>query len=182
MARVEPTILPGCYVIHPQLHLDGRGAFLESYNQRDFEALTGLSPNFIQDNISISKQHVLRGLHYQKGKAAQAKWVRVLKGRVWDVVVDLRPDSPTFGKHFALELSDQNHLAVYIPKGMAHGFLSLEENTLFAYKCDAYYDPKAEAGIRFNDAHLGIDWRVPHSQVLLSEKDKELPAFKDVFS
>ncbi|WP_088339986.1 dTDP-4-dehydrorhamnose 3,5-epimerase [Robiginitalea sediminis] len=177
MPRIEQTPLPGCFLIHPDVHEDARGVFLESFNRKSLQALPGGCPDFVQDNLSVSKKHVLRGLHYQKGPDAQAKLVRVLKGRVRDVVVDLRPGSPTVGHYFSIELSDRNHLAVFIPKGMAHGFLSLEDDTLFSYKCDAYYAPGAEAGIRYDDASLAIDWGVPHDSIILSEKDKGLPGY-----
>ena len=142
----------------------------------------GYSPTFVQDNQSVSNKNVLRGLHFQKGIYSQAKIVRVVKGRILDVIVDLREDSATFGKHIAMELSDEKAVMIFIPKGMAHGFLTLEDHTIFAYKCDAYYHPEAEGGIIYNDPDLGIDWGVPSSDLILSDKDLQLPSFRDLFS
>jgi dTDP-4-dehydrorhamnose 3,5-epimerase len=154
---------------------------METFHQKKFEAAHGSSINFVQDNQSVSRQFVLRGLHFQKGEYAQAKLARVISGRALDVVVDIRQGSSTFGKHFKTELSANNRKVLFIPKGMAHGFLALEENTIFAYKCDAYYNAAAEAGIIYNDPDLAIDWGVHRNQILLSEKDRQLSGFKDLW-
>lgn len=153
---------------------------MEVFNQRDLEEALGIPFRFVQDNQSVSKKHVLRGLHFQKGPHAQAKLVHVPCGRVLDVVVDLRRESPSFGRHYAVELSGTNNRVLFIPKGLAHGFLSLEDQTVFNYKCDAYYQPGAEAGIRYNDPDLNIDWGIAPDKLILSDKDLELPGFKEV--
>ncbi|MDC6353191.1 MULTISPECIES: dTDP-4-dehydrorhamnose 3,5-epimerase [unclassified Robiginitalea] len=176
--KLSKTEIVGCYLIEPTIYRDDRGFFMESYNKAKFEKNLGLSVDFVQDNHSVSSRNVLRGLHYQKGQWAQAKLVRVVRGRVRDIVVDLRTDSPTFGRHVAVELSSDNSRMLWIPKGLAHGFLSLEDDTIFCYKCDAYYNPKAEAGIRFNDPDLDLDWGVPESEIKLSPRDRALPFFR----
>jgi dTDP-4-dehydrorhamnose 3,5-epimerase len=153
---------------------------METYQKKRFDVIFGRSFEFLQDNLSISRKFVLRGLHFQKGKAAQAKLARVICGRALDAVVDIRKDSPTFGKHFTTELSESNRRAIFIPHGVAHGFLALEDQTIFSYKCDAYYDARAEGGIIFNDPDIGIDWGVDVSKLILSEKDLRLPTLKDV--
>ena len=140
----------------------------------------GYEVKFVQDNHSMSAKGVLRGLHFQVGKHAQAKLVRVTAGEVLDVVVDLRKDSPTFGKHYKAMLSGLNNKMLFIPKGMAHGFLCLQDNTVFTYKCDNYYHPESEGGIMYNDPDLNIDWEMPLDKIILSEKDLHLPAFKDL--
>ena len=140
----------------------------------------GYEVKFVQDNHSMSAKGVLRGLHFQVGKHAQAKLVRVTAGEVLDVVVDLRKDSPTFGKHYKTTLSGLNNKMLFIPKGMAHGFLCLQDNTVFTYKCDNYYHPESEGGIMYNDPDLNIDWEMPLDKIILSEKDLHLPAFKDL--
>lgn len=154
---------------------------METFNQEVFEKALGHSISFLQDNLSISHKNVLRGLHFQHGRFAQAKLVRVVRGRVRDVVVDLRESSPTFGKHLTIELSEQNRQALFIPKGFAHGFLSLEDQTVFQYKCDSYYHPQAEGGIIYNDPDLQIEWGMEDAQLILSEKDLNLPRFKELF-
>ncbi|MEA3425602.1 MAG: dTDP-4-dehydrorhamnose 3,5-epimerase [Bacteroidota bacterium] len=178
--RIEQTILPGCFLVHDTFHGDQRGYFFESFNRKRFLEHTGLDMNFVQDNQSLSQRGVLRGLHFQQGDAAQAKLVRVLKGKVLDVAVDLRRGSPTFGKHLAVELSEDSHTQFFVPRGFAHGFVVLSEEAVFFYKCDNYYDPATEAGIIFNDPDLAIDWRLPESELLLSGKDKSLPTLQEL--
>lgn len=154
---------------------------METFHHKKFEEVHGSPISFLQDNQSVSRQFVLRGLHFQKGAAAQAKLARVISGRALDVVVDVRQGSPTFGKHLKTELSAANRMILFVPKGMAHGFLALEDNTIFAYKCDAYYNAQAEAGIIYNDPDLAIDWEVAPDQIILSEKDRQLSSFKDLW-
>lgn len=167
------------YVFEPKVFEDTRGYFFESFNLNTFRTETGLTVNFVQDNQSKSSYGTLRGLHFQKGEAAQAKLVRVLSGSVLDVVVDLRPDSPTFKKSFTIELSAENKKQLFVPRGFAHGFIVLSETAEFFYKCDNYYNPQAEGGLLFSDTDLSIDWRVPHDQLVLSEKDKKNPTLKE---
>lgn len=176
---IYQTPLEGCFVMEPKVFTDLRGTFLEVFHQKDFLEKTGLDINFVQDNQSTSHYGVLRGLHLQIGEASQAKLVRVIKGEVLDVVVDVRPDSDTFGQHFSVRLSAQNNKQLFIPRGFAHGFVSLVEESIFAYKCDNYYNPKAEAGIRYDDATLQIDWHLPNDKLIVSEKDLTLPSFKE---
>ena len=177
--RVKETTLKDCYVIEPTLFEDNRGYFYEKFNEKKFEELTGMNGHFVQDNISKSSYGVLRGLHLQKGKKAQAKLVSCLEGKVWDIAVDLREDSPTFGKWFGVELTDENKLQFYIPRGFAHGFVVLSETAVFSYKCDNFYCKEAEGGVIWNDENLQIDWKIPISEVILSEKDKVQPTFQD---
>lgn len=177
--RIEETFLPGCFLVHDTFHGDHRGYFFESFNRNTFLDQTGLDINFVQDNQSHSQKGVLRGLHFQHGDAAQAKLVRVLEGKVLDVVVDLRKKSPTFGKHLAVELSEESHTQFFVPRGFAHGFVVLSEEATFFYKCDNYYHPATEGGIIFNDPALGIDWRLPEADLLLSGKDKILPTLQE---
>ncbi|MFK7813232.1 MAG: dTDP-4-dehydrorhamnose 3,5-epimerase [Maribacter sp.] len=176
------TNLKGCFVLEPQIFEDDRGLFFESYNQRKFEEIIGQRVDFVQDNQSVSKKGVLRGLHFQEGKYAQSKLVRVLMGEVFDVVVDLRENSETFGNHFKLKLSGENKKIIFIPKGMAHGFVTLSKEAVFAYKCDDYYHQASENGIIYNDRTLQIDWELPSDELILSQKDKDLPTFKELFS
>ena len=165
-------------IIEPDVFGDDRGYFFESYNQARFDA--AVRPvRFVQDNESKSSFGVLRGLHYQKGEYSQAKLVRVIKGKVLDVAVDLRRSSPTFGKYVSVELSEENKRQFFIPRGFAHGFLVLSEEAIFTYKVDNGYAPQAEASIRFNDETIGIDWPVAESQFILSEKDGHAVSFKD---
>ncbi|WP_445386675.1 dTDP-4-dehydrorhamnose 3,5-epimerase [Robiginitalea sp. IMCC44478] len=166
--------------MYPRIIKDSRGYFMEKYNAAELEKCLGQRVHFVQDNLSSSAKNVLRGLHFQQGEHAQAKLVQVLRGAVLDVVVDLRPESPTYGRHYSTELSERDHKMVFIPKGMAHGFLSLEEGTLFSYKCDAYYHPGSEGGIIYNDPELSIDWGKSEDKLILSDKDRELPLFKDI--
>lgn len=170
------TSLPGLYIFEPKVFPDGRGYFFESYNKRAFEA-AGIEAEFVQDNESSSCFGVIRGLHYQHEPHAQAKLIRVLQGKILDVVVDLRAGSPGFGKTFSIELSAENKKQLFIPRGFAHGFSVLSETAEIAYKCDRFYNKDSEGGIRFNDPLLGIDWQVPADRALISEKDAVLPAF-----
>lgn len=175
----KQTSLEGCYIIQPNVYKDVRGYFIESFNQKRFNSKLNIDIDFVQDNESKSNKGVLRGLHYQLGKHAQAKLVRVIKGSVLDVVVDMRLDSKTFGKHFSIKLTEKNKLQLFIPRGFAHGFLVLEDETIFSYKCDNYYNIESESGIIYNDSDLNIDWHLPSSDVILSDKDLILPKFKE---
>lgn len=178
--RIEETLLPGCFLVHDTFHGDHRGYFFESFNRKTFLAQTGLDINFVQDNQSHSQKGVLRGLHFQLGDAVQAKLVRVLQGKVLDVAVDVRQQSPTFGKHVAVELSEDSHTQLFVPRGFAHGFVVLSEEATFFYKCDNYYNPATEAGIIFNDPALAINWQLPENELLLSAKDKVLPTLQEL--
>jgi dTDP-4-dehydrorhamnose 3,5-epimerase len=177
----EETYLKGCFLIKPKIFFDERGYFFESFNNEIFKKETGISINFVQDNQSKSSKGVLRGLHFQTGIHAQAKLVRVIKGKILDVCVDLRENSSTFGKHFLVVLDDKENKQLFIPKGFAHGFVVLENETIFAYKCDAFYNKASESGIIFNDKDLNIDWNLSENDFIISEKDKYLPSFKNVF-
>lgn len=174
---VTTTKLEGVLIIDPEVHGDERGYFFESFNQREFDALVA-PVRFVQDNESKSCYGVVRGLHYQKGASAQAKLLRVIRGRVLDVAVDLRKASKTFGKYVAVELSGENHRQLFIPRGFAHGFSTLSEEVVFTYKCDNFYDPSAECGIAWNDPTIGIDWGISPGEVILSEKDRHRPTLK----
>lgn len=176
---VEKTPLQDCLLLKPRVMKDDRGSFFESYNHREFQKATGLEIDFVQDNQSSSKKGALRGLHLQLGKMAQAKLVRVIQGEILDVVVDVRKNSPSFGKTYRAMLSGENNHQLFIPRGFAHGFVTLSETAIFAYKCDNYYDKASESGIIFNDEMLNIDWNYPLDQVILSEKDAVLPDFKE---
>ena len=176
--NVIKTDIEGLVVLEPRVFGDSRGYFFESFNARTFEEAVG-NVNFVQDNESKSSYGVVRGLHFQKPPHAQAKLVRVVKGKVLDVAVDLRKGSPTFGKYVAVELSEDNHRQVFIPRGFAHGFSVLSDEVIFQYKCDNYYAPESEA-VAWDDPDLAIDWRVPADKVLLSEKDKKHPFLKDI--
>ena len=172
------TEIKGVYVIVPRVFNDARGYFMEAWKQAEFEAHIG-KIDFIQDNESKSSFGVLRGLHYQKGDTSQSKLVRVIKGRVLDVAVDIRRSSPTFGKHVMVELSEENKHQFFIPRGFAHGFLVLSDEAIFTYKVDNPYAPDQEAGIRWNDPDIGIEWPIDPAQVLTSEKDLKQPLLKD---
>ncbi len=172
------TDIEGVFIVEPRVFPDARGHFFESWNRAAFEA-AGLRYDFVQDNQSLSSRGTIRGLHFQKGKHAQAKLVRVVSGTVLDVAVDLRAGSPTFGRHVAAELSGENFRQLLIPRGFAHGFSVLSETAVFAYKCDNFYCREAEGGVRFDDPALGIDWRVPAAERLLSDKDKTHPFLED---
>ena len=177
--RVEQTPLKDCFIVHEKVHGDARGYFIETYNSRDFKGATGLDIEFVQDNQSRSSKGVLRGLHMQRGAAAQAKLVRVLEGSVLDVAVDLRKGSPSFGQHFAIELTADNNKQFFVPAGFAHGFVVLSDYATFFYKVDKFYEPGNEVGIMYNDADLNIDWRLPTSELIFSEKDKTLGSFAE---
>lgn len=178
MINVIETAIPGVVIIEPKVFGDARGYFMETWSQRDFDAQ--VRPiKYVQDNESKSSYGVLRGLHFQKGKDSQSKLVRVLKGRVLDVAVDIRRGSPTFGKHVMVELTGENHRQFFIPRGFAHGFVVLSEEAVFQYKCDNLYAPQAEGAIAWDDPDLGIDWQVPADKVLLSAKDQCHPRLKD---
>ncbi len=178
--KVKETQLEGCFVIEPKIFDDKRGSFFESFNKTVFEKLTGLKIDFVQDNQSISQRGVLRGLHLQRGAFAQTKLVRVVQGKVLDVVVDVRKNSKTFGHSFSCIISGENNKQLFIPKGFLHGFVSLEDHTIFAYKCDNYYSKESEEGVLFNDPELNIDWMLKEEDIVLSEKDEKLMSFKDL--
>jgi|SRR5690554_2668254 len=178
---ITETKLKDCFILEPQVFNDSRGYFFESFNQKNFYDATGQDVNFIQDNEAFSTKGVLRGLHFQTGNYAQAKLVRVIKGCVLDIAVDVRPDSQTFGEFQALELSDENKKQFFLPRGFAHGFVVLSDTAIFAYKCDNYYHKESEAGIIYNDPTLNIDWQLPEEELLLSDKDQILPTFENYF-
>ncbi|MCD8207059.1 MAG: dTDP-4-dehydrorhamnose 3,5-epimerase [Bacteroidales bacterium] len=198
--RIENTNIDGVLLVEPLVFSDSRGCFYEAFSERDFAAALAEAmqsgaekpcaatrdgikgagcPRFVQDNVSESARNVIRGLHFQRPPHAQAKLVAVLQGRVLDVAVDLRKGSPTFGQHVAVELSDENHRRLYIPRGFAHGFVALSEKVVLQYKCDNYYAPEAEGGILWNDPDLNIDWGVAPEAAILSEKDCNHPPFTD---
>jgi dTDP-4-dehydrorhamnose 3,5-epimerase len=171
-----PTILPGILIFEPTVFPDDRGFFFESYNKRLFGG-NNISNEFVQDNQSFSVYGVIRGLHYQQSPHAQSKLVRVLHGSILDVVVDIRKGSPTFSKSFSIELSAENKKQIFIPRGFAHGFSVLSETAEISYKCDQFYNKESEAGIRYDDTQLNIDWQIPHDKALISGKDALLPSF-----
>jgi dTDP-4-dehydrorhamnose 3,5-epimerase len=175
------TKIAGLFVIDPKLWRDGRGYFYESYSKKSFVD-AGISADFVQDNQSLSQKGALRGLHAQQNPSSQGKLVRVIRGRVIDVAIDIRKNSETYGQHVAVELSEDNHKMFWVPPGFLHGFVTLEDNTIFTYKVTNLYDKASEIGVRWNDKDLNINWGIDPSQVILSEKDKELPAFKDFTS
>lgn len=177
--NVIETKIPGVVIIEPRLFPDARGYFFESFSKREFEEKVG-KIDFVQDNESKSSYGVLRGLHFQKPPYAQSKLVRVVKGAVLDVAVDIRKGSPTFGQHVAVELTEDNHRQFFIPQGFAHGFAVLTDEVIFQYKCDNFYAPASEGAIAWDDPDLGIDWRVPAEKVILSEKDKKHPRLKEM--
>ncbi|MEJ8605888.1 dTDP-4-dehydrorhamnose 3,5-epimerase [Riemerella anatipestifer] len=177
--KIKETSLKDCYIIEPTIFEDERGYFYEKFNEKKFEELTGMNGRFVQDNISKSSYGVLRGLHLQKGEHAQAKLVSCLEGKVWDVAVDLREDSPSFGKWYGVELTAENKLQFYVPRGFAHGFAVLSETAVFAYKCDNFYNKESEGGILWNDVDLAIDWKLEEADIILSEKDKVQALFSE---
>ena len=177
--EVIETKIEGLKIIRPNIYKDNRGYFFESYSQKKFEELV-CDAVFVQDNESSSKYGVLRGLHYQKPPFAQAKLVRVIKGEVLDIAVDIRKNSITYGKHFAVELSDKNRLQIYIPHGFAHGFIALSKEVICQYKCDNYYSPDHAEGIKWNDEQLNINWKLPNEDIILSEKDELNPPFSQL--
>ena len=173
--EIITTPLNDCFIIKPTLFEDARGYFVESFNRQKFNQLTGMDIDFVQDNQAKSNYGILRGLHFQQGEHAQAKLVSVIKGKVIDVAVDMRPESSTYLQHIAIELSEQNHLQLFVPRGFAHGYSVLEDNTIFFYKCDNYYHKASEGGVIYNDPTLNIDWQLDTADMLLSEKDVWLP-------
>jgi dTDP-4-dehydrorhamnose 3,5-epimerase len=179
MERIETT-LQDSFLLKPKLFADERGYFYESYNSKTFETLSGFAIEFVQDNQAKSNKNVLRGLHFQTGDAAQAKLVSVLHGSVLDVIVDLRQNSKSFGKYFSVELSAANKLQLFIPKGFAHGYLVLQDNTEFYYKCDNFYNKEKEGGLIYNDSTLQIDWQQNNKDFIIAPKDLILPAFENI--
>jgi dTDP-4-dehydrorhamnose 3,5-epimerase len=177
--KVIETEISGLKVIELDVFCDQRGYFSETYSAQRYASI-GIDETFVQDNESMSQKGVIRGLHWQTGSASQAKLVRVVRGSVLDIAVDLRKDSPTYGKHCSIILSGENKKQYFIPRGFAHGFIVLEDNTVFAYKCDNVYDKSAERGMRFDDPELGIEWPDIGVPIVLSEKDKNHPRFRDV--
>ncbi len=178
--KLEKTNLKDCFILTPKGFEDERGTFSETFNAKNFLDQTGIAVTFVQDNESVSKYGVVRGLHFQTGVHGQTKLVRVVKGSVLDVVVDLRKGSPSFGKSFSIVLSGENKKQLFVPRGFAHGFSVLEDNTVFAYKCDGYYNKQSERGIVYNDATLAIDWHLSSTAMIISKKDLELPTFAGI--
>lgn len=176
--KVIETDIEGVVIIEPKVFSDERGYFFESFSQKEFEEKV-CKTTFVQDNESKSTYGVLRGLHFQKMPYAQAKLVRVVKGLVLDIAVDIRKGSSTFGKHISTELSEENRLEFFVPRGFAHGFVVLSDEAVFQYKCDNYYAPQSEGGILWNDPILNIDWKIPMEDIILSEKDKSNPLLAD---
>ncbi|MBQ2460350.1 MAG: dTDP-4-dehydrorhamnose 3,5-epimerase [Bacteroidaceae bacterium] len=177
--EVTKTSIDGLLVLQPRVFRDQRGYFFESFSQREFDEK--VAPiRFVQDNESMSQRGVVRGLHYQRAPYTQTKLVRCVRGAVLDVAVDIRKGSPTYGQHVAVELTEENQLQFFIPKGFAHGFAVLSETAVFEYKCDEFYHPESEAGVSIMDPSLGIDWRTPLAEAILSEKDTRLPLLRDI--
>ena len=176
--EIIKTNIEGVVIIEPRIFKDDRGYFFESFSQREYEEKV-CKTTFVQDNESKSSYGVLRGLHFQKPPFAQSKLVRVIKGAVLDVAVDIRKGSPTFGQYVSVELTGENHRQFFIPRGFAHGFSVLSEEVIFQYKCDNFYSPQSEGAIAWNDPDLNIDWRIPAEKVVLSEKDSKHPRLKD---
>ena len=174
-----PTKLEGCFIIEPKIINDERGYFMESFNENTFQKGTGKAVHFVQDNQSFSSKGVFRGLHYQTDEHAQAKLVRVLQGEVLDVVVDIRPDSKTFGEYVSVLLSGENQTQFFVPRGFAHGFLVLSDTATFFYKCDNFYNKESEGGIIYNDPAINIDWQFPTDKLIISEKDLILPTIEN---
>lgn len=173
------TEISDVVIVEPKVHGDARGYFVETFRKDKLQEFLGYKINFCQDNESKSSYGVLRGMHYQLPPHAQTKLVRVIQGRVLDVAVDIRKGSPTFGKHVAVELNAENKRQLLVPRGFAHGFVVLEDNTVFAYKVDSYYSPECDRGIAFNDSEINIDWQVPHEKLNLSAKDKVQPKLNE---
>ncbi|MBQ3957832.1 MAG: dTDP-4-dehydrorhamnose 3,5-epimerase [Bacteroidaceae bacterium] len=177
--EVTKTSIDGLLVLQPRVFRDQRGYFFESFSQREFDEK--VAPiRFVQDNESMSQRGVVRGLHYQRAPYTQTKLVRCVRGAVLDVAVDIRKGSLTYGQHVAVELTEENQLQFFIPKGFAHGFAVLSETAVFEYKCDEFYHPESEAGVSIMDPSLGIDWRTPLAEAILSEKDTRLPLLRDI--
>lgn len=179
--EIIKTNIEGLIIIEPRIFKDARGYFFESFSAQEFEEKV-CKTTFVQDNESFSSYGVVRGLHFQKSPFSQAKLVRVIRGAVLDVAVDLRKGSPTYGQYFAVELTGENHRQLFIPRGFAHGFSVLSDKVLFQYKCDNYYTPQSEGGILWNDPDLNIDWQIPSDKIILSDKDTKHPSFKDYLS
>ena len=179
MINIIKTDIDGVLIIEPKVFGDARGYFLESFNAKEFAEKTGLNINFVQDNESMSSYGVMRGLHFQKPPYTQSKLVRCVKGAVLDVAVDIRKGSPTYGKHIAVELTEDNHRQFFVPRGFAHGFTVLSDMAVFQYKCDNFYAPQADGGISILDDSLGIDWKIPTAKALLSEKDTKHALLKE---
>ncbi|GGW38901.1 dTDP-4-dehydrorhamnose 3,5-epimerase [Arenibacter certesii] len=177
--NVRETHLKGCFIIEPTVFKDNRGYFFESFNTKNLNEALKKNINFVQDNQSYSYRGVIRAIHYQTGEYAQAKLVRVLSGKVLDVAVDLRQDSPTFGQYVAVELSAENKKQLFIPKGFGHGFSVLSETAEFFYKCDNFYNKDSEGGVIYNDPRLNIDWQLPYDEIKVSKKDLELPVLEN---
>ncbi|MFL2603745.1 MAG: dTDP-4-dehydrorhamnose 3,5-epimerase [Flavobacteriaceae bacterium] len=179
--KVNPTFFSEVLLLKPSKNTDDRGFFIENFNQKIFKKVTGKQINFCQDNLAFSKKGAIRGLHYQLPPFSQSKLVSVIQGTVLDVVVDIRKGSLTFGKHFTQELSDQNHFQLFIPRGFAHGYITLSDTSIFNYKVDNYYHPQSEGSIAPNDPELGIDWNLSEKVWIQSDKDKKHPKLKDAF-
>ena len=177
--KVTETSIPGVKIVEPVVHGDARGYFVETYNEERYIA-AGIEARFVQDNESCSSRGVLRGLHWQAGEHCQAKLVRVVRGAVWDVAVDIRKGSPTFGRHVGCELTAENGRQFFIPRGFAHGFVVLEDNTIFSYKCDNFYCKESERGLRFDDPAIGVKWPWPGRDYLLSDKDMHHPTLSEI--
>jgi len=178
--EVKNTTLKDCFVIAPRIFEDKRGVFFETFNNKDFSKKIGMQVDFVQDNQSISSFGVLRGLHFQKGKDAQAKLVRVIVGKILDIVVDLRKDSETFGRSFSYILDSIKNEQLFVPRGFAHGFITLSERSIFSYKCDNFYNNASESGIIYNDTTLALDWKLSEDDIIVSDKDLLLPKLKDL--
>ena len=179
MIKVIKTNIEEVFIIEPKVFGDARGYFFESFNAKEFAEKTGLDITFVQDNESMSSYGVMRGLHFQRPPFTQSKLVRCVRGAVLDVAVDIRKGSPTYGKHVAVELTEDNHRQFFVPRGFAHGFAVLSETAVFQYKCDNFYAPQADGGISIIDDSLGIDWRIPTDKAILSEKDTKHECLKD---
>lgn len=178
MKRID-TPIEGLFIVAPTRYEDHRGSFMESFRADRFAELAGLEVHFVQENESRSRRNVVRGLHFQQAPYAQAKLVRVTSGRVWDVAVDLRPESATFGRWYGIELSAENGLQLFIPAGFAHGFVALSEDAVLQYKCDNYYHPEADAGIRWDDPSIAIAWPIEKDDAILSERDEKHPSWNE---
>ena len=177
--KIIKTDIPDLLIVEPEVFGDNRGYFFESFSQRKFEEATGVKVDFVQDNESLSAYGVVRGLHFQKPPHEQAKLVRVVRGKVLDVALDLRPESPTYGRYEAVELSGENHRQLFIPKGFAHGFSVLSDEAVFQYKCDDYYAPECEDGIAYDDPDLDINWHIPSEKMVISAKDLNRKTLKE---
>ena len=176
--KIIKTEIEDLLILKPKVFYDDRGYFFESFNQQEFNKETGLNILFVQDNQSYSTEGVIRGLHYQIPPFEQAKLVRVISGKVLDIAIDIRKNSPTYGKYISVELSGENNLQLFIPAGFAHGFVTLSETAIFSYKCSNFYSKEHEGGIRFNDSKLNIDWQIASNEMIVSDKDKLLPEFE----